>query len=92
MQECLAPLSLRLMAFASSENDPETSTRLDPWHPAEKVWASGYSADGFRLCNLRSGFDPESRQVLPIFDEGPIAGNILDTAIQASTKMVTDED
>ena len=35
--------------FASSENAPETSTRLDPWHPAEKVWASGYSADGFRL-------------------------------------------
>ena len=37
MQECLAPLSLRLMAFASSENAPETSTRLDPWHPAEKM-------------------------------------------------------
>ena len=72
LQECLAPLSLRLMAFASSENAPETSTRLDPWHPVEKVWASGYSADGFRLCNLRSGFDPGSRQVLPIFDEEPI--------------------
>ena len=26
MQECLAPLSLCLMAFASSENAPETST------------------------------------------------------------------
>ena len=47
MQECLAPLSLRLMAFASSENAPETSTRLDPWHPEEKSGPVGIALTVF---------------------------------------------